>query len=67
MRCPDNVSLICHVCFLFFVPFLRINKKGSQKDPEQKARGNYFFYDDGTEEDMMMMMIIMTCRQCSVP
>jgi len=25
----------------------RINKKGSQKDTEQKASGNYFFYDDG--------------------
>mmetsp|Transcript_17679 Transcript_17679/g.27067 ORF Transcript_17679/g.27067 Transcript_17679/m.27067 type:complete len:398 (+) Transcript_17679:658-1851(+) len=25
----------------------RINKKGSQKDMEQKNNGNYFFYDDG--------------------
>ncbi|KAL7502909.1 hypothetical protein ACHAXN_001480, partial [Cyclotella atomus] len=24
----------------------RINKRGSQKDSEQKASGNYFFYDD---------------------
>lgn len=29
----------------------RINKKGSQKDAEQKASGNYFFYDDDAEED----------------
>mmetsp|Transcript_14391 Transcript_14391/g.20540 ORF Transcript_14391/g.20540 Transcript_14391/m.20540 type:complete len:657 (+) Transcript_14391:355-2325(+) len=29
----------------------RINKKGSQKDAEQKANGNYFFYDDGEDDD----------------
>jgi len=32
----------------------RINKKGSQKDAEQKKNGNYFFYeneDDNPEED----------------
>jgi len=33
----------------------RINKRGSQKDAEQKKSGNYFFYDDGAgdsdEED----------------
>lgn len=29
----------------------RINKKGSQKDQEQKANGNYFFYDDGADDD----------------
>jgi len=28
----------------------RINKKGSQKDQEQKSNGNYFFYDEGDEE-----------------
>jgi ATP-binding cassette subfamily E protein 1 len=28
----------------------RINKRGSQKDAEQKASGNYFFYDDGGNE-----------------
>jgi hypothetical protein len=28
----------------------RINKKGSQKDAEQKKNGNYFFYDDGVDE-----------------
>lgn len=31
--------------------FNRINKKGSQKDAEQKANGNYFFYDDGADND----------------
>ena len=29
----------------------RINKKGSQKDAEQKASGNYFFYDDGGNDE----------------
>eukprot|EP00934_Nitzschia_sp_Nitz4_P005426 Nitzschia sp. Nitz4//scaffold4_size323378//192514//194893//NITZ4_000671-RA/size323378-snap-gene-0.420-mRNA-1//1//CDS//3329553432//5416//frame0 len=29
----------------------RINKKGSQKDAEQKKSGNYFFYDDGADND----------------
>lgn len=29
----------------------RINKKGSQKDAEQKKSGNYFFYDDGADDD----------------
>jgi ATP-binding cassette subfamily E protein 1 len=31
----------------------RINKRGSQKDQEQKKNGNYFFYDadDGAEDD----------------
>merc|ERR1739844_616706 len=30
----------------------RINKKGSQKDAEQKANGNYFFMaDDADDED----------------
>jgi ATP-binding cassette subfamily E protein 1 len=32
----------------------RINKRGSQKDMEQKSSGNYFFYDDadiGNEDD----------------
>mmetsp|Transcript_56080 Transcript_56080/g.157335 ORF Transcript_56080/g.157335 Transcript_56080/m.157335 type:complete len:660 (-) Transcript_56080:123-2102(-) len=28
----------------------RINKRGSQKDMEQKKNGNYFFYDDGDDE-----------------
>lgn len=28
----------------------RINKRGSQKDQEQKAKGNYFFYDDGEDD-----------------
>mmetsp|Transcript_1381 Transcript_1381/g.1951 ORF Transcript_1381/g.1951 Transcript_1381/m.1951 type:complete len:659 (+) Transcript_1381:273-2249(+) len=29
----------------------RINKRGSQKDMEQKKNGNYFFYDDGADEE----------------
>jgi len=29
----------------------RINKKGSQRDMEQKRSGNYFFADDGDDED----------------
>lgn len=29
----------------------RINKKGSQKDAEQKKSGNYFFYDDGDDDN----------------
>ncbi|CAB9506086.1 sub-family E member 1 [Seminavis robusta] len=29
----------------------RINKKGSQKDCEQKKNGNYFFYDDGADDE----------------
>jgi hypothetical protein len=29
----------------------RINKRGSQKDAEQKRNGNYFFYDDGADSD----------------
>mmetsp|Transcript_25212 Transcript_25212/g.37130 ORF Transcript_25212/g.37130 Transcript_25212/m.37130 type:complete len:660 (-) Transcript_25212:320-2299(-) len=29
----------------------RINKRGSQKDQEQKSLGNYFFYGDDEEED----------------
>ena len=39
--------------FLTFVlfPKHRINKKGSQKDMEQKKAGNYFFYDDGADDD----------------
>ena len=29
----------------------RTNKKGSQKDAEQKKNGNYFFYDEGGDEE----------------
>ena len=29
----------------------RINKKGSQKDAEQKSSGNYFFYDNTEDDD----------------
>ena len=38
----------------FFCYSSRINKKGSQKDAEQKKNGNYFFYDadeDGGNDD----------------
>lgn len=29
----------------------RINKRGSQKDTEQKKSGNYFFYDNDADEE----------------
>lgn len=32
--------------FNLLVIFSRINKRGSQKDMEQKKAGNYFFYDE---------------------
>lgn len=31
--------------------FYRINKRGSQKDAEQKKNGNYFFYDEGADDE----------------
>lgn len=34
-----------------FRPFTRINKRGSQKDMEQKKNGNYFFYEDEADGD----------------
>jgi hypothetical protein len=43
-----NVSL--NFSFCIFYEF-RINKKGSQKDAEQKRNGNYFFYDDGADDE----------------
>ena len=30
----------------------RINKRGSQKDAEQKKAGAYFFYDEDDNEDI---------------
>ena len=36
---------------MLLVPSFRINKKGSQKDAEQKKSGNYFFYDDGEDDE----------------
>jgi hypothetical protein len=36
--------------FLTFV-YHRINKRGSQKDAEQKKSGNYFFYEDENDVD----------------
>ena len=51
-------SFLLHNTFLtincfHIVVFLscRINKRGSQKDAEQKANGNYFFYDDDNDDD----------------
>lgn len=37
---------------VYFLLSFRINKKGSQKDAEQKRSGNYFFYDDGDDEEV---------------
>ena len=49
---PENICdviifwlYITNVFFLF-LSCNRINKRGSQKDAEQKKNGNYFFYDD---------------------
>jgi hypothetical protein len=36
---------------VFVLSVNRINKKGSQKDMEQKKNGNYFFYDDGADDE----------------
>jgi hypothetical protein len=44
----------CIRCISFCIaPSLqhRINKRGSQKDMEQKKSGNYFFYDDGADDE----------------
>ena len=43
--CPFN-----HVSDKVFFLY-RINKRGSQKDMEQKKNGNYFFYEDGADDD----------------
>lgn len=52
-RIPEQTFLLLlllsfSICFLFCH---RINKKGSQKDSEQKAAGNYFFYGDEEEDE----------------
>ena len=49
----DVFVLILFHPHTFLLLFLenRINKKGSQKDAEQKKNGNYFFYDDGGDDD----------------
>lgn len=44
----DTYSPYFVTVYIFHV---RINKKGSQKDAEQKKKGNYFFYDDGADEE----------------
>ena len=41
---PSNLLVLKFLSF-------RINKKGSQKDAEQKASGNYFFYDNNEDND----------------
>ena len=46
-RCHCGIPNSC----LFCLGPYRINKKGSQKDAEQKKNGNYFFYDDGADDD----------------
>lgn len=40
-----------NLTLLFCIASHRINKKGSQKDQEQKSNGNYFFYDDGGDDE----------------
>lgn len=49
-------NLCVHLDFLVSNPMFffvnRINKKGSQKDAEQKKAGNYFFYDDDEAADV---------------
>lgn len=43
--------IVEHTSNMVFSRFnYRINKRGSQKDMEQKKNGNYFFYDDGDDE-----------------
>jgi hypothetical protein len=50
--CPRFVPLTMkHSNPIFFFAH-RINKKGSQKDAEQKKAGNYFFYDDEEVDDV---------------
>jgi len=44
------MNLFSQVANVHFLP-CRINKRGSQKDMEQKKNGNYFFYDDGADDD----------------
>ena len=52
-------EVYCFVAFLYFSHFIlsfydRINKKGSQKDQEQKKSGAYFFYEadaEGEDDD----------------
>jgi hypothetical protein len=47
-----NACILTIIClFALFLSFSRINKKGSQKDAEQKKNGNYFFYDEGDDEE----------------
>jgi hypothetical protein len=41
-----------HRSFVCLFVRIRINKKNSQKDAEQKKSGNYFFYDDGADDEV---------------
>ena len=47
----DPCFVFTHLFILVSLFHNRINKKGSQKDQEQKSKGNYFFYDDGADDD----------------
>lgn len=47
---PSVHSDATHPCFIS-KNHCSINKRGSQKDSEQKKNGNYFFYDDGEDEE----------------
>ena len=44
---PQIPHRTAFLCFHLY----RINKKGSQKDAEQKKNGNYFFYDVGEDDE----------------
>jgi len=44
-----------HYSYYYFtirITSCRINKRGSQKDAEQKKAGAYFFYDEDDNEDI---------------
>jgi len=50
-RWNTRQALLQKLTLILCVFFNRINKKGSQKDAEQKKNGNYFFYDDGAGDE----------------
>lgn len=47
-----NSPIFVHLFSFSFSAILRINKKGSQKDMEQKKAGAYFFYDQDDVDDI---------------
>jgi hypothetical protein len=49
MVCFRGVVHFWNKCLTFI--YNRINKRGSQKDAEQKKSGNYFFYEDENDVD----------------